>query len=97
MTVPSSPVPSPINSDLNSIGSGLAQMGKGLARLGADAVHALADFLSLITHNLGVMAAGIVVGLVLASMAWLVTFVALRLRASRLARIIHDENGRHLG
>ncbi len=86
MTVPSSPVPSPINSDLNSIGSGLAQMGKGLASLGADAVHALADFLSLITHNLGVMAAGILVGLVLASMAWMVTFVALRLRASKLRR-----------
>jgi hypothetical protein len=68
------------------MGSDLAQLGKGLARLGTDAVDALADFLSLITHNLGVRAAGIVVGLILASMAWIVTFVALRLRASKLRR-----------
>jgi H+-transporting ATPase len=51
-----------------------------------DGVHSLADFSVLVLHHAGVMAAGIVIGLILAAIAWLVAFVVLRLRAAEAGR-----------
>ncbi len=84
--VASSPAPSRFDTDATSIGAGLAQVGKGIESLAADAIRSLENFRAVITHNPDVMASGIVLGLVLAVIAWIVIFFALRLRARELRR-----------
>ncbi len=90
MTVPigmaSSPPPSPVHADLASIGSGLAQTGHGMIGLSADAFQSLSNFLASILQHPIIMAAGIVLGLVLAAITWLAATTVQRLRAAEVRR-----------
>jgi H+-transporting ATPase len=82
-----SPPPSPVHADLNSIGSGLAQAADGIWALVTDAARSLGDFSQVILQHAGIMATGIVLGLILAAIAWLVTFLVQRHRAKQALRL----------
>jgi H+-transporting ATPase len=90
MTVPaamvSSPPPSPLHTDLNTIGSGVAQAGSGIWGLVTDTMQSMADFSSVALQHAGIMAAGIVLGLILAAIVALIIFAAMHYRAAEASR-----------
>jgi len=75
-----------MQADLDAIGSGLGQAAYGLFSLGADVIRAVADFSAVILRHAGVMSAGIVLGVILAVLAGMITFFVLRHRAAYARR-----------
>jgi H+-transporting ATPase len=67
--------------DLDSIGTGLAATGRGIAGLAADTARAVIDLFALTTEHPGILAAGIMIGLVLAGIACLAIFFVRHLGA----------------